>query len=123
MKGLATPRLQTASASKAPTTLPMLSAIRSFIETVRGGKKTCVNSTPTASTTPNTTATASAVTRHALRRSRHHAARNPSGAYSTPLAIQSARDSTPKCRNGIPLKRCQASTSGTKWKSSGTRLP
>ena len=99
--------------------------MRSFCDTVRGGKNSCVNSIPTANATQ--LAQASAMTAaygsggSSVFSSR--ALSNPSGAYSTPLATQSARESMPSDRKGMFLNRATACSSGMAVKSSGTRLP
>ena len=79
-----------------------------------------------------------AIPNHALRKRRlgqesHSVSRRTLGithgmcrwyvANSTPLATQSAREPTPRERNGICWKLSQAWLSGMGRKSSGTRLP
>ena len=79
----------------------MVSASRSLSETVRGAKNNWVNSTATATLRQNAKIRLMARERARLRRRMPAAQvhpRNARGIYRTILAIQSAREATPRFR-------------------------
>ena len=84
-----------------PVREPVVSAIKSFKETVRGAKNSCVNSMPIAMIRQlvNISVNFKIRTRAGSNgRSQYAAARKLKGMYSKKLAIKSARDPIPSCR-------------------------
>src|SRR5204863_3099914 len=103
---------------------PIPSATMSLTETVRGGKKICVNSIATArqKQLTNTATDVRARARRPRPKVLSSNQKNDRGTKRTMLLTQSARDSMLRLRYGIAMKYAQASANGRGRNVNGTLL-